>query len=125
MSEPAAAAPRGFAGRWLLVHAEMAGAAAPDLLAGRIILEFTPGRYTVRFGGATADAGSWEPGAAEGELLLRGERGANQGREIPALWRLVGAELEICYGFAGERPTTFATRPGIPWYLARYRRPPA
>ena len=94
-------------GIWLPVAAELAGEAAPAMVLAKTELEFTDGRYLVRFGGATADHGTYV--AADGRITLTGVAGPNAGRVIPCLFRFGGDTLSICFGLDGGLPTAFAS----------------
>jgi uncharacterized protein (TIGR03067 family) len=111
---------RELTGRWEMTRAELAGESAPDLLALRVVLEFTAVTYAVTFAGQVADRGTY---VLVGETLtLTGTEGPNQGRTIPCLVQQRGDLLRVCYGLDGMAPTEFTTRPGVQHYLANYRR---
>lgn len=111
-------------GFWLIETAEISGEKMPDLLANKIELELTGGGYAVRFNGEVADRGNFAlaPHPTARALLLTGVAGTNAGRTIPAIFRLVGENLHICYGLDGVIPAEFATRVGAAHFLAVYRR---
>lgn len=111
-------------GAWQVMKAELAGEEMPAFVADKIQLEFTPGRYVVRFSGQVSDAGDCEVDATAQPkaLILRGREGTNAGRAIPAIYQLVGDRLRICYGLDGVTPTAFTTAPGQNLFLATYRR---
>ena len=90
-------------------------------------VELAGGTYAVRFNGEVADQGTFAvgPHPAGAALLLTGVAGTNAGRTIPAIYRLVGEQLHICYGLDGTAPAEFATRAGAAHFLAVYRRKPA
>lgn len=107
-----------------MIRAEFAGDAAPELIIAKTTLELTVERYTIRFDGEIADEGKFTTGEANGHLTmtLTGVTGTNEGRTIPAIYQHAGDRLRICFGFAGEPPTHFATKAGSELYLATYRR---
>jgi len=114
-------------GCWLIDTAEISGEKMPDMLANKIEVELAAGTYAVRFNGEVADQGTFAvgPHPAGAALLLTGVAGTNAGRTIPAIYRLVGEQLHICYGLDGAAPAEFATRAGAAHFLAVYRRKPA
>lgn len=108
------------AGLWQPVYAEFDGEEAPRMMLEKMELELTGSEYAVRFGGVTADQGSYtvEP---EG-LTLHGVAGPNAGRTIPCIFKFTGTMLSICYGLNGTRPAKFATAPDQQLYLVNYQR---
>lgn len=107
-------------GLWQPVHAEFAGEEAPKMMLQKMEVELAGGRYTVRFGGAATDQGTYV--LADGNLTLQGVTGPNAGRTIPCLFGFAEGVLSICYGLDGIRPDNFVTTPGRRTYLARYHR---
>lgn len=111
-------------GFWLIESAELSGEKMPDLVAHKIEVELVAGSYAVRFGGEVADRGTFElgPHPAGAAITLTGVAGTNAGRTIPAIYRLAGEHLHICYGLDGAMPSEFATSAGAALFLASYRR---
>ena len=109
-------------GRWQMIRAELAGEAAPEIVTSRMILEIGAGTYAVSYADQISDSGTWEPGTAEGTLILRGRSGPNSGRRIPCLYQQAGDRLRICYGLDGIAPVDFATTGLAGRYTATYRR---
>ena len=107
-------------GTWQPVYAEMDGEEAPKMMLDKMEIEFVGGEYAVRFGGVTADQGTYVIDA-EG-LKLFGMIGPNAGRTIPCLFKFVGGALSICYGLSGTRPDKFVTAQDQQRYLANYQR---
>ena len=69
----------------------------------------------------------FDPAAAPAAVDFVGTEGPSAGRTIPALYRIRGNLLQLCYcmgeGTAPQpRPTTWDTGPGSPQILVRYRR---
>ena len=118
---PDTAALEGF---WLIESAELSGETMPDLVTHQIEVELGAGTYAVRFGGEVADRGTFElgPHPAGAAIILTGVAGTNAGRTIPAIYRLDGEHLHICYGLDGTVPDAFATQAGAALFLATYRR---
>jgi len=116
-----------LAGHWQIVSAELAGEKMPDLVAHKIEIELAASTYTVRFNGEIADQGTFAlaPHPTAKALTLKGVAGTNAGRTIPAIYRLDGPHLHICYGLDGVVPGAFASPSGTAHFLAMYRRRPA
>ncbi len=112
--------PHALQGLWQPVYAEFDGDEAPKMMLDKMELDLSGTDYAVRFGGVTADQGSYtvEP---EG-ITLRGATGPNAGRTIPCLFKFVGPMLSICYGLSGIRPKKFATAASQQLYLVNYQR---
>lgn len=108
-------------GRWQPVYAELDGEEAPKMMLDRMEIELTGGEYAVRFGGVTADQGTYTVDA-EGHLTLAGMIGPNAGKSIPSIYKFTGDMLSICYGLGGTRPKKYATQGGTQVYLANYQR---
>lgn len=91
------------------------------MMLDRMEIELTGGEYAVRFGGVTADQGTYTIEAG-GRLTLAGLIGPNAGKTIPGIYKFAGNTLSICYGLGGARPKKFTTRGGEQLYLANYTR---
>ena len=109
-----------LAGLWQPLYAEFDGEEAPKMMLDKMELELTGTEYAVRFGGVTADQGTYSV-ESEG-ITLRGLAGPNAGRTIPCLCKFVGPMLSICYGLSGTRPKSFGTGPDQQLYLVNYER---
>lgn len=107
-------------GIWQPVYAEYDGEEAPRMMLEQMEIELTGGEYAIRFGGVTADQGTYRVDA--GGLTLVGVTGPNAGRTIPCICKFAGGALSICYGLGGTRPSTYAAAKGEQFYLAHYRR---
>lgn len=116
--------PDSLHGRWQMLRAELSGEAAPPPVAERTTLEFTAGRYSVRFAGEVHDCGAFFATTTPefNTLVLHGESGPNAGRTLACIYQLVGDRLRICYGLDGVAPTSFTTSANSRRYLATYRR---
>jgi uncharacterized protein (TIGR03067 family) len=108
-------------GRWQPVYAELDGEEAPRMMLDKMEIELINGEYAVRFGGVTADQGSYTI-EGEGQLTLAGMIGANAGKTIPSIYKFSGDQLSICYGLGGARPAKFTTSGGEQLYLVNYLR---
>lgn len=113
-------------GTWHPLRAELEGAVAPELALHRMEFRLRDGKYRVRHAGDTADEGSYAVvvEASAIHLTLRGTRGTNAGREIPAIVQLRGDRLRVCFGLNGVRPDDFAAGAGSGRYLVTYKREP-
>ena len=111
-------------GLWQPLKAELSGESAPPMVLERMTLTLRSGRYTVHFGGEVSDQGTYAHAAGDphATLTLFGNKGANAGRTIPAIFQLVGDRLRICYGLEGALPPAFATASATRYYLVTYRR---
>ena len=79
MSNPTNSAPA-LIGRWQMIRAELGGEPAPELVTSKLVLALEAGTYAVVYAGETSDSGEWEPGPAEGTMILNGRNGPNAGR---------------------------------------------
>lgn len=113
-------------GLWQLKRAELAGKpfqAPPDFE-----LRIGEGRYGTGVAGSYHDRGRVELFGDElagqpRRMDVVGEVGPNKGKRIPALYRMVGRDLEIVYDLAGlERPREFASREGTQLFRVTYQR---
>jgi uncharacterized protein (TIGR03067 family) len=111
-------------GRWQMVRAFYQGAAAPEEVTARTVLEFSKSSYLVSFDGKPTEEGRLEysPSGLANSLRLIGTQGTHPGRTILCLFRQVGDRLRICYGLDGVLPADFAVPQGNNRYLATYRR---
>ena len=108
-------------GCWQPVYAELDGEEAPKMMLDKMEIELAGGEYAVRFGGMTADQGTYKI-ETEGHLTLAGMIGPNAGRTIPGIFKFAGDTLSICYGLGGARPQKFSTQSGGQLYLVNYTR---
>jgi len=108
-------------GIWQPLYAELGGEEAPKMMLEKMEIELADGKYAVRFGGLTADHGTYRIDA-EGHLSLIGVAGPNAGRTIPSIYKFVGETLSICYGLGGKRPTKHHTGKDPELYLVNYTR---
>ena len=112
-------------GTWIAQGAEFAGESIP-LPPTRWLI--TGDHYVVE-GPAGRDEGRLVLNLAvtPPHLDLVGTRGPNAGRTIPAIFRMRGNLLQLCYGVGASevtqpRPSTLTTAPGVAQMLIRYRR---
>ena len=110
-------------GNWRPVRAELDGQEAPAMALDRMELALSEVSYTVRFAGEVHDQGVWN--VTESTLTLTCQHGANDGRQIPAIYQLAGERLRVCYGLDGNVPADFKTSANSQRYLVTYRRLPS
>ena len=109
-------------GIWQPLYAELGGEEAPKMMLDKMEIELTDdGKYAVRFGGLTADHGTYTI-ESDGHLSLHGVAGPNEGRTIPGIFKFAGGALSICYGLGGKRPEKFHTAKDPELYLVNYTR---
>jgi uncharacterized protein (TIGR03067 family) len=108
-------------GIWQPLYAELGGEEAPKMMLEKMEIELTAGQYAVRFGGHTADRGTYTIDA-DGHLSLHGLDGPNAGKTIPGIFKFAGDALSICYGLGGARPEKFHTGEDPELYLVNYTR---
>ncbi|MBI3419959.1 MAG: TIGR03067 domain-containing protein [Proteobacteria bacterium] len=100
-------------GTWLANKAELAGKNLP--LPPGFVLIVTGDRYAA---GKPNDFGKLvyfgdELAGQARRMDVVGEDGPNKGKRFPAIYRISGRELEICYDLSGkERPADFVSREG-------------
>lgn len=111
-------------GTWHPIRAEHEGQLAPDMALAKMKMTFANGKYCLRFGRDPSDEGSYEISSAEAEsiLTLRGTKGVNAGRTIPAIFQLRGDRLRVCYGMNGACPKEFNAGLNSARYLVTYKR---
>jgi uncharacterized protein (TIGR03067 family) len=113
-------------GVWKPFKAEAGGQALPDAVVKTITLKLDKGRYEVTFTGdpkvdqgtTTLDTKSKPKG-----ITIKGVKGPNAGKTIPAIYELKGDTLRVCYDLSGaKRPTAFKTTAGTQLALMTYKR---
>lgn len=119
-----AAAPRQTApaidGDWKVASATLGGQTLPLSVFDDSPLRLAGGRYEFQ-----NDTGQYVivPGSVPTALDVRGIRGPNAGRTIPAILKMAGDTLVIAYDLSGtSRPADFRSDPGTQVFLARYVR---
>ena len=111
-------------GTWHPIRAEHEGQLAPEMALMKMKMIFERGKYCLRFGHEPSDEGTYEIITAEAEtvLKLRGTKGVNSGRTIPAIFQLRGDRLRVCYGMNGVCPKDFNAGLNSARYLVTYKR---
>jgi uncharacterized protein (TIGR03067 family) len=111
-----------LAGQWIPITAMLSGIDFPVSNFGSAKLQLTKDTYD--FAG---DKGTYTlfPEATPPKMDIVGTEGPNQGKTIPAIYKLEGGVLTICYQLGnGERPTEFVSPPGMRILLVSYKQAP-
>lgn len=89
---------------------EFGGSATPPPKMSSMRLTLRDGRYEF-VEGPSHDLGrlALKPSQRPKEMDIVGVKGPNAGRTIPAIYRLQGDRLTICYGLDGHRPKAFVS----------------
>ncbi len=108
-------------GTWTPVAAELHGQSiAPETIA-HLSLMLTDESYELRARETIIDEGRIE--LSPGAMRIIGTKGPNAGRAIPAIFKLDGGAMTICYNLNGESlPPAFTTAAGSDFYLVTYER---
>jgi len=111
-------------GTWLPATAELGGKPFPEGVRKTVTLTIRGDQYAVTVG-KSPDRGTvkLDPSASPKALDVTGTEGPNKGKAFPAIYRLDGDTLEICYDLSGKsRPTEFKTTEGTRLFLVTYKR---
>src|SRR5438094_386057 len=111
-------------GNWKPVKAELAGQPMADAVLKSISLKLDHGKYEV-FVGEAPDRGTYTLDSATKpkSITITGTEGPNNGKTFPAIYKLQGETLRICYDLSGDkRPTEFKSIAGTRLYLVTYNR---
>ena len=109
-------------GLWRPQSATLGGKPLPAEVLKLMSLRLEGNRYEVMFG-AQVDKGTWKllPGGKVKAMDVTGIEGPNKGKTIPAIVRVKGGTMSICYGLNGKGPEEFkADRPDL--HLVIYKR---
>ena len=111
-------------GTWVPTAAELDGEKLPKAVYETIKLVVKEEKYTVTVGElvdegtVTLDLESDPTG-----MDIKGTKGPNEGKTIPAIYELKDDTLKVCYNLVGkERPKEFKTTAGSKYYLVTYKR---
>ncbi|HEY0943863.1 MAG TPA: TIGR03067 domain-containing protein [Opitutaceae bacterium] len=109
-------------GTWIPQGAEFGGQSLP-LPPARFVI--AGARYVVETGDAR-DEGVLriDAAATPAAIDIVGTAGPNAGKTIPAIFRMRGELLQLCYEVSDtpRRPIAFGTAPGSVQLMVRYRR---
>jgi uncharacterized protein (TIGR03067 family) len=111
-------------GTWLPSEAELDGEKLPEKLFKSIKLVVKDEKYTVTVGEqvdegtVTLDLESDPTG-----MEIKGTKGPNEGKTIPAIYELKDDVLKVCYNLEGkDRPKEFKTTAGSKFYMVTYKK---
>ena len=111
-------------GTWIPSEAELDGEKLPEKLIKSIKLVLKDEKYTatvgkqVDEGTVTLDVESDPTG-----MEIKGTKGPNEGKTIPAIYELKDDVLKVCYNLEGKnRPKEFKTKAGSKFYLVTYKK---
>jgi uncharacterized protein (TIGR03067 family) len=115
---------KALVGKWKLEKAEVGG---KDMLTVLKDLELeiqADAKYVLKLGGQP-DEGSFtvDSGKTPKQMEIKGTSGPNKGKTIPAIYKIDGDTVTICYQLGGgDRPTAFESKPDTKLFLAVYKR---
>lgn len=111
-------------GTWVPTEAELDGEKLPEKLFKSIKLVLKDAQYTARVGEqvdegtVTLDLESDPTG-----MEIKGTKGPNEGKTIPAIYELKDDVLKVCYNLEGKnRPKEFKTTAGSKFYMVTYKK---
>ncbi len=111
-------------GTWIPSAAELDGEGLPKRVFETIKLVIKDEKYTVTVGEqvdegtVTLDLESDPTG-----MEIKGTKGPNDGKTIPAIYELKDDTLKVCYNLEGKkRPKEFKTTAGSKHYMVTYKR---
>jgi uncharacterized protein (TIGR03067 family) len=111
-------------GTWLITDGEQGGKKMDAKVLKAITLEIKGNKYIVTVGKAV-DEGTvkLDLSGKTKAMTITGTKGPNKGKEIPAIYKISGDELVVCYNMGGkDRPKEFKTKPDTKLFLATYKR---
>ena len=80
-------------------------------------------RYTVMAEQKDEGTIKLDAGKTPKTIEIQGTEGPNKGKTIPAIYKIDGDSLTICYNLAGKGfPTEFKCKPGTRLFLVEYKR---
>jgi uncharacterized protein (TIGR03067 family) len=113
-----------MSGTWIPSGAELDGEKLPKQVFETIKLVIKDEKYTatvgeqVDEGTVTLDVESDPTG-----MEIKGTKGPNEGKTIPAIYEFKDDTLKVCYNLEGKkRPKEFKTTAGSKYYLVTYKR---
>ena len=107
-------------GTWAIASASLGGKELPLAAFQNNPLRLAGGRYSFQ-----NDSGEYSVirDAVPTAIDVRGRQGPNAGRTIPAIFKVQGDTLTICYDLSGKaRPKDFRSEAGTQLFLVRYTR---
>jgi uncharacterized protein (TIGR03067 family) len=113
-----------MSGTWVPTAAELDGEKLPEDAYKSIKLVLENEKYTVTVG-EQVDEGTVKLDLESDPtgMEIKGTKGPNEGKTIPAIYELHDDTLKVCYNLEGKkRPTEFKTKAGSKHYLITYKR---
>jgi uncharacterized protein (TIGR03067 family) len=107
-------------GEWAFASATLGGKDLPLAVFGNSHLNLVAGHYEFQ-----KDVGDYVilPGSDPAATDVVGRQGPNAGKTIPAIYRLDGDSLTICYDLSSKaRPSAFQSDTGSQIFLVKYVR---
>jgi uncharacterized protein (TIGR03067 family) len=111
-------------GTWVPTAAELDGEKLPKNVYETIKLVIKDEKYTVTVG-KQVDEGTVKLDLESDPtgMEIKGTKGPNDGKTIPAIYELKDDKLKVCYNLEGDkRPKEFKTTAGSKYYLITYKR---
>ena len=111
-------------GTWLPATAELAGLPVPEDYRKSMKLTIKDDHYLV-MAANHKDEGTCkvDSGKSPKTIEINGTKGPNQGKTIPAIYKIDGDALTVCYNLGGkDYPTEFKTKAGTKLFLVEYKR---
>jgi uncharacterized protein (TIGR03067 family) len=115
---------KALVGTWKMEKADLAGMDLTALFKTATLETTADGKYTVTVNGQK-DSGTITLDSAKTPkvMTIKSTEGPNKGKTIPAIYKLDGDALTVCYNLDGkDPPTAFATKPDTQLFLATYKR---
>ena len=110
-------------GTWLPASAELAGKPFPEQFRKSLKLNIKDDRYTVMAEQKDEGTLKLDAGKTPRTMEIQGTEGPNKGKTIPAIYKIDGDSLTICYNLSGkDYPTEFKSKPGTKLFLVEYKR---
>ncbi|HEX4589144.1 MAG TPA: TIGR03067 domain-containing protein [Gemmataceae bacterium] len=110
-------------GKWQMTEGVVGGRPFPPAVAKGITLTIADGKYFVMAENKDEGTVKYFPDASPKALEITGTDGPNKGKTFPAIYKLDGDTLTVCYDLSGKaRPTEFKSKPGTALFLATYKK---
>jgi uncharacterized protein (TIGR03067 family) len=114
-------------GTWAMVATEEGEQQMPEAQLAKLNIKLTmkDDTYTTSGAGQTGIGGKLKIDASKTpkEIDIMAESGPQKGTTIPAIYKLDGDKLSVCYDFSGKsRPKEFGTKKGTALFLAVYKK---
>ena len=123
-SQDTATDSKAIEGKWMVLAAELSGAALPVAATKTMRLDLTAEKYSFTEG-TIIDQGTIKIDATKKPKTIDivGTDGPNKGKTYLAIYELKGDTMRLCYDLTGKaRPSEFATKKGALLFLVTYQR---